>query len=281
MELFNVNELLGEGHYWRVSKQIARKSSLDAAVMLTDLLDKRDYFMGIGQMLDLGDWFYNTVENIELDTTLSAHKQRAAVKELVGLGLIDVEYRGMPKKRYYRLYDLKILQSLKNLTTSGEKIERQVVKKFDINNNKEIRGTNVPVDTKENLDLKDLKEKKEIKKPGEKFYGDALKDAREELSGKKLKSVEDIYEFILGSSQLIKLRCDFGYKELKGVCKRNGVGLSVVYEVLMSMENFKGLTKKYASLHLTLNNWIKIRKERGSIVERSGGPIELGGGVPS
>ena len=85
-------------------------------------------------------YFYSTVENLEERTFLTAYEQRVALTNLQNAGWIDVKKKGMPAKRYIRIFEDKICevvynQSLKNLTTGGENISQQVVKNFDINKN--------------------------------------------------------------------------------------------------------------------------------------------------
>lgn len=130
----NCYHLLGQHAHWQINKQLTRLVGLEAALLLSDLVSKRQYFL---ENSDLNDgWFFNTQSNIELDTTLSSHQQNKAVKSLIEKGFISVEKKGLPAKYYFYIHDDLIL---KNLTTSALKIEALEIKKLKhINNNKEI-----------------------------------------------------------------------------------------------------------------------------------------------
>lgn len=54
-------------------------------------------------MLTEDDYFYCTVENLEQNVFLNEFFQRKAIKHLCEEGLITVEKRGMPAKRYIHL----------------------------------------------------------------------------------------------------------------------------------------------------------------------------------
>lgn len=73
-------------------------------------------------------------------------------------GWIKVEKKGMPAKRYIRVFEDKIMEvvndkSLKILTTSGEKNERQVVKNF--NGNKNIYKENIEKELSKDISIYD------------------------------------------------------------------------------------------------------------------------------
>jgi len=138
----NVYSLLAQGGFFMVNKKLAKSTSIEAALLLSDLISKRQYFLVNGDLSKTNGWFFNSQENIELDTTLTPHQQRKAIDLLIKDGYLQVKKMGMPATNYFFLFDVKILedlvfeQSLKNLTTSGEKNEQPVVNFFNANNNK-------------------------------------------------------------------------------------------------------------------------------------------------
>ena len=48
-------------------------------------------------------WFFSTIENVEYNTTLTAYQQREAIKNLVKMGLIECEKRGLPARRWFKI----------------------------------------------------------------------------------------------------------------------------------------------------------------------------------
>lgn len=141
-----LKNLLGDDAFWQVNKAISRKTSIHAAVLLADLVSKREYFKKEGFKMN-GGWFFNTVENIQKDTTLSKFQQSSAIKELEKIGFINVEYKGNPRKRFYRVNDAVVVKFLvehkgvdgkrsRNLTTSSQETLPLEGEKLDGYNNK-------------------------------------------------------------------------------------------------------------------------------------------------
>ena len=137
----NSYNFFGDGGFWMISKPLAKLAGIEAAILLSDILSKRQYFLE-NKKITLFDWFYNTIEDVENDTTLTKHAQLKAVKMLQSLGFISVKYQGLPKKRYFIINDKNIIETLsesqssKILTTRRSKFERLDVENFNINNNK-------------------------------------------------------------------------------------------------------------------------------------------------
>ncbi len=127
-----------------VNKNLARNIGLEAAIMYSEIVSKQYYFADRGQLTPDG-FFFNTVENMEKDTTLTDHKQRRAIKLLCALGLIKHRNKDMPQKRYFKvvfneelifnmLESQEISQLLKNLRFNSQKIKELILKEFKGNN---------------------------------------------------------------------------------------------------------------------------------------------------
>ena len=132
-------DLLREGGSIVVNKKLAHAIGMDAAVMYSELISKQRYFAKKGQLTDDG-YFFNTVENMREDTTLSKYQQANAIKKLVMLNLIYHQNRGLPQKRYFKINEdqtviINIL-GVNNLTINSKKNEQLGVKKLDSNNTK-------------------------------------------------------------------------------------------------------------------------------------------------
>lgn len=127
------------------NRLIAHALGLDAAVVYSALISKREYYAS-RDMLDSEGWFYSTVEDMQESTSMAICKQRSAIKVLTDKGLVKVSKRGMPARRHFRLRDdvelldklLKqgkeisaehnpIVQSEENLPTCCAETEQQVV----------------------------------------------------------------------------------------------------------------------------------------------------------
>lgn len=125
-----VKRVLLPGAYWSVNKTIAKEIGLNAAVILSDLIGKEDYFECRGELTSDG-YFFNTTDNIENDTGLSRHQRLDAVKQLINKNWLSVVKRDIPSKNYFKINYVKIMEFL-----SSSENERQVVQKVNGNNNK-------------------------------------------------------------------------------------------------------------------------------------------------
>ena len=94
-------QLRGDG-YVLLSKALAFVVGVDAALMYSELLSRRHYFM-VRQGLDREGYFFNTVEDLYSGTSLSDYQQRRAVKVLEDRGLIEVKVKGVPPKRWFKI----------------------------------------------------------------------------------------------------------------------------------------------------------------------------------
>ena len=94
-------ELLGHGNYIAVNRTLIRRLGLNAAVMIGELADKARMFESQGKLKD--GWFYVKVNDMSENTGLGERAQRSAIDDLVRLGIIEVEYMGLPKKRWFRI----------------------------------------------------------------------------------------------------------------------------------------------------------------------------------
>lgn len=157
----SILHLIATSNFITVNRTIAEIVGLEAAVVFGELASEAAYWQEHDPEYDGS--FYSTIENLEKRTCLSAHSQRMALSKLQEQGWVTVEKRGMPAKRYIRIHEQQVAQffndkSLKILTTSDEKNERQDVKNFD--GNKNIDKKNIKEDiSKVNTAPADLESK--------------------------------------------------------------------------------------------------------------------------
>lgn len=174
-------QLISTSNFITVNKDLIKKLGLEEAILLGELASEYDYWNNKNEIED--DYFYSTIENIEEKTTLTAYKQRKCLENLKNKGIIDIQIRGIPAKRYIKINEEKVIEIfnnklLKNLTTGCKKTLQLEVKKLNGNNN--IINNNINKNIK-----KEKKEKKETEFDSvinENFTDDELK--------------QTIYEFI-------------------------------------------------------------------------------------
>ena len=131
-------QLISTSNFITVNKDLIKKLGLEEAIVLGELASEYDYWNNKNEIED--DYFYSTIENIEEKTTLTAYKQRKCLENLKNKGIIDIQIRGIPAKRYIKINEEKVIEIfnnklLKNLTTGCKKTSQLEVKKLNGNNN--------------------------------------------------------------------------------------------------------------------------------------------------
>ena len=144
-------DFLDGGNYIAVNRTLVRAFGLHVAVMIGELASEARYWRGQGKLRD--GWFFSTVENVEGATGMNAYYQRDAIKRLRELGFVETEYKGLPRKRYFRINCMAIIQTISRIdseqetagksqcftqcTTDGALSERLDVHPVNDNNNNE------------------------------------------------------------------------------------------------------------------------------------------------
>jgi len=114
-----LQNILGQTAFWVVNKQLARAVGLHAALMLADFISKRGYFAARGEADD--GWFFQTVADIEEQTTLTKYQQSEAKKILKQAGLIDFEMRKVTtgERQYFFVNDSAVVSLLSETSQQG------------------------------------------------------------------------------------------------------------------------------------------------------------------
>ncbi len=130
MERNSIKNLLMSSNYYALNKTLVRNLGIETAFFLTTLVEADE------TLADDEGWFYQTAPALEKITGLSNHKQSKCIEQLISLGILLQENKGMPMKRYFKLdYE----QVLKFLNTRVEKTSKQglkEVKNKDLKNSK-------------------------------------------------------------------------------------------------------------------------------------------------
>jgi len=137
----SVLKLIASDSFLCINKNIAKAFGLDAAVMIAELATCYNYWESQDGLTEDG-MFYETVERMEENTTLTKYQQLKAIAVLEDAGVIRTERRGLPAKRYFAINEEKLLEVVdnkksKNWTTGSEKTEHQESEFFDVNKNRE------------------------------------------------------------------------------------------------------------------------------------------------
>ena len=141
-------QFLDSGNYIAVNRSLIRAIGLHEAVIVGELASEAMLWAKEGKLNE--GWFYITTEKLEYKTSLSAHLQRKAMNNLSDSGIIQIAYKGIPKKRFVRI-DFQQLMTLVNdkslnpLTTVDEPrspLEANPVN--DINNQQELTNQQQP-----------------------------------------------------------------------------------------------------------------------------------------
>ena len=129
-----------------INKCLLQNLGVDASLVLSDLIQKEQYFKESCQKYD--GFFFNVTNDISCSTTLSYYQIKQAISVLEKWGIIQVVLKGVPAKKHFKIDHLKILNFLKS---NIEKTEELDCKNFNnkilnnsssINNNKQIRIKN-------------------------------------------------------------------------------------------------------------------------------------------
>lgn len=128
-------------NYIAVNRTLIRRYGLVEAVLLGEIASEARYWLQRDELED--GWFYSTVDNIESATGLNDYHQRGALKRLQELGLVEITYKGLPRKRYLRLDAERLLQAMEQVNeqsssdsvTSGLNSQALEVEPFNVNNN--------------------------------------------------------------------------------------------------------------------------------------------------
>lgn len=138
-----LSSLLSSSKYIIVNKDLIKVLGLHEAVILGELCSEYSYWESTNQ-LEENEYFYSTRENIEKNTGINAHYQRAAMKNLEERGILTSRKKGIPCKKYYKINENKLIEYLKKAKIIDDS---PVVHEM---NNKSIIE-NIPNDSSDNV----------------------------------------------------------------------------------------------------------------------------------
>src|SRR5690625_2048204 len=108
--LNNILDLLRSDGSIVINKSIAHRIGLEETIIYAELISQFKFWESRKQLVN-GEWFFCTIEKLELHTTIKRSRQTRIINRLVELELIEVKQMGLPSKRHFRITN-KILELL-------------------------------------------------------------------------------------------------------------------------------------------------------------------------
>jgi hypothetical protein len=148
----NTKQFLLSSNYWVINKNMLNELGLDATFILSALAEAENI------LADSDGWFYQTIETLENQTTLSRHKQEQAIKILKDKNILLCEIRGIPPKRHFKINYQNINfpicekfanQYAKNSQINMRKIDKSICEKFATNKESNYKESNYKESNKE------------------------------------------------------------------------------------------------------------------------------------
>lgn len=95
--------LLSQSSYWRLSKIFVESLGLHKAFILTNIIDKSEYFISNNRTNN--GWFYYTQKEMLSSCPIAEKTLRDMLKEFVKFGFIEMESRreGVERRNYYKV----------------------------------------------------------------------------------------------------------------------------------------------------------------------------------
>ena len=118
----SIVNFLATNNYIVVNKTMIKKLGIDAAILLGELCNEFVYTQEQGDLTDDG-YFCATVELIENNTGLKEKRQREALNLMCDNGILDIDIRTIPAKRFIRINE-EIITEIMGGTSSVKSAEQ-------------------------------------------------------------------------------------------------------------------------------------------------------------
>lgn len=106
--------ILSQSSFWMVNKKIASEVGIEAALLLSDLVSKNEYFKTTEALINIDGeyYFYATSESIKSDTQIGYKVQKRCIEKLKEKGFIKTSLTGVPATLHFTICELRILEFL-------------------------------------------------------------------------------------------------------------------------------------------------------------------------
>lgn len=98
--------IVAHGNYWVVNWEIVQHfGRFDDAIILAYLCSQQKYHSvyNYDYLEKHEGMFYCTAQTMREQTTIEPRRQRDAINNLIDMGLIEMKYKGIPKKRHFKV----------------------------------------------------------------------------------------------------------------------------------------------------------------------------------
>ncbi|MFW5891652.1 MAG: hypothetical protein ACOCUI_05485, partial [bacterium] len=103
-----------------INKKLSHEIGVMENIILSELISQYKYFQSRNE-LDQEGYFYCTVDKMEKHTALSKDQQSRAIGNLVKMGLIKKDLKGLPARRHFYICENKILDLFLNNDSNNTK----------------------------------------------------------------------------------------------------------------------------------------------------------------
>lgn len=114
----SIINLIASNNFITVNRDLIKLYGLEEAVILGELASEYSYWERKGELDDDG-YFFSTIENIEETTGIKVKQQRKALETLKECGIIDAKLKGLPARRYIKIFP-EGLEKIFGRTEKGE-----------------------------------------------------------------------------------------------------------------------------------------------------------------
>lgn len=139
--------LLKQSNWLAFPRTLGHKIGKNETLILMQLIDSADKFGN--------EWFFITSEKLYQLTCCTYKEQKKALKNLVDLGLIQIELKGLPRKKYFKINESEILVCTKGTSKDAPKVNTSTDQRDEQDSTK---GTGIYKDIDKDID-KDNKDK--------------------------------------------------------------------------------------------------------------------------
>ena len=107
-----IQSLLAFGNFGHYHKPLMRLIGLEETIILGELCTEYTLWEEQGKLTD-DNMFYCSIAKLEYETSIKEKKQRAVIKHLETLGILETKLKGVPATRYIKI-DESVIQDLYN-----------------------------------------------------------------------------------------------------------------------------------------------------------------------
>jgi hypothetical protein len=121
-----LNLFFDTGNFIPLNITVVQSLGLHETIILIYLISQQNYLKK-EKKLNRDGFFYSTHETIEDKFKLSFHHQRIAIKNLIEMNLIEMKFKGMPRKAYFKINEKNIEEYILKYVENNEKEEDEVI----------------------------------------------------------------------------------------------------------------------------------------------------------